>query len=338
MTAGRAPVPDRPTGSAPVVVLSGGVGGAKLVLGLSRVVDPAALTVVANTGDDFDHLGLRVCPDVDTLVYALAGLDDPAAGWGRAGESGNFMAAGGGLGEDTWFFLGDKDLAMHVARTRRLAAGERLGAVTRDVCRRLGVAARILPMSDDPVSTVVETGEGRLPFQHYFVRDRCRPAVRGFRYDGAEAAAPGAGVMEALAAEGLRAAIVAPSNPFVSIDPILAVPGVREALRACRAPVVAVTPIVGRRAIKGPTAKMMRELGVEVSPVAVARRYRDFADGFVLDASDAELAARVTASGLRALTVNTVMDSLDDRTMLARDVLEFCDQLSGPAAGRRASR
>ena len=329
-------------GRAPVVVLSGGVGVAKLVLGLSRVVDPAALTVVANTGDDFDHLGLRVCPDVDTLVYALAGLDDPAAGWGRAGESGNFMAAVGALGEDTWFFLGDKDLAMHVARTRRLAAGERLGAVTRDVCRRLGVAARILPMSDDPVSTVVETGEGRLPFQHYFVRDRCRPAVRGFRYDGAEAAAPGAGVMEALAAEGLRAAIVAPSNPFVSIDPILAVPGVREALRACRAPVVAVTPIVGRRAIKGPTAKMMRELGVEVSPVAVARRYRDFADGFVLDASDAALAARVTASGLRALTVNTVMDSLDDRTMLARDVLEFCDQLSGqlsgPAAGRRASR
>ena len=338
MTAGRAPVPDRPTGSAPVVVLSGGVGGAKLVLGLSRVVDPAALTVVANTGDDFDHLGLRVCPDVDTLVYALAGLDDPATGWGRAGESGNFMEAVGALGEDTWFFLGDKDLAMHVARTRRLAAGERLGAVTGGVCRRLGVAARILPMSDDPVSTVVETGEGRLPFQHYFVRDRCRPAVRGFRYDGAETAAPGAGVMEALAAEGLRAAIVAPSNPFVSIDPILAVPGVREALRACRAPVVAVTPIVGRRAIKGPTAKMMRELGVEVSPVAVARRYRDFADGFVLDASDAELAPRVTASGLRALTVNTVMDSLDDRTMLARDVLEFCDQLSGPAAGRRASR
>ncbi len=337
MTARREPPRDRPRGSAPVVVLSGGVGGAKLALGLSRVVEAASLTVVANTGDDFDHLGLRICPDIDTLVYTLSGLGDPGAGWGRAGESGNFMEAAGVLGEDTWFFLGDKDLAMHVARTRRLAAGERLSSVTRDVCRRLGAAARVLPMSDDRVATVVRTKEGRLPFQHYFVRDRCGPPVRGFEYDGAAAAAPGPGILDALAAEGLRAVVVAPSNPYVSIDPVLAVPGLREALRDCRAPVVAVTPIVAGDSLKGPTAKMMRELGVEVSPVSVARRYADFIDGFVLDAADAGLAPRVEAPGLGVRIANTVMDSLEDRVMLARAVLEFCDHMPSPSGGRRAS-
>ena len=338
MTAGRTPTRNRPPDSAPVVVLSGGVGGAKLALGLSHFVNSAALTIVANTGDDFDHLGLRVCPDIDTLVYTLSGLDNPDTGWGRAGESGSFMEAIEALGEDTWFFLGDKDLAMHVARTRRLAAGERLSSITRDVCRRLGVAARILPMSDDPVSTVVETVESRLPFQHYFVRDRCQPVVRRFEYDGAETAAASAELLDVLAVEWLRAVIVAPSNPFVSIDPILAVPGIRGALRMCRAPVVAVTPIVGGDSIKGPTAKMMRELDVEVSPVAIALHYEDFVDGFVLDTVDAELASRVKALGIDALTTNTMMDSLDDRVMLARDVLEFCDQIPRPSGGGRASR
>ena len=217
--------------SASYVALSGGVGGAKLALGLCDVLeDPSRLTVVANTGDDFEHLGLKVCPDLDTLTYTLSGLANEETGWGRAGESGAFMEALGALGGETWFFLGDKDLAIHVERTRRLQAGESLSAVTAALCARLGVPARIVPMSDDPVPTVVETPEGPLAFQHYFVRERCRPAVLGFRYEGAERARPCAAFVDALAAPDLGAVVVCPSNPYISIDPILAVPGVRAAL------------------------------------------------------------------------------------------------------------
>ena len=231
------------------VALSGGVGGAKLALGLCDVLeDPGRLTVVANTGDDFEHLGLQVCPDLDTLTYTLAGLANEETGWGRAGESGAFMEALGALGGETWFFLGDKDLAIHVERTRRLRAGESLSTVTSALCTRLGIRARIVPMSDDPVPTVVETPEGPLAFQHYFVRERCRPKVRGFRHEGAERARPAPRSSTPLAAPDLGAVIVCPSNPYISIDPILAVPGVRAALAACEAPVIAVSPSsAGRR-------------------------------------------------------------------------------------------
>ena len=323
--------------TASVIALSGGVGGAKLVLGLTRVMDPALLTVVANTGDDFDHLGLRVCPDIDTLVYTLSGLSNPETGWGRQGESGHFMDELSNLGEETWFFLGDKDLAMHVARTRRLASGQHLSEVTRDVCETLGLKVRILPMSDDSVATLVETEEELLPFQHYFVRDRCTPRVRGFQFDGASSAAPNPAFLDALADRQLQAVIIAPSNPFISIDPILALPGVRSALRDCAAPVISVTPIVHGEAIKGPTAKMMRELDIETSAVAVARHYEDIIDGFVLDSADADIASQVEALGIATITTNTVMDSLDDRVMLARDVLEFCHQISSPTGGRHVS-
>ena len=323
--------------SAPVIALSGGVGGAKLVLGLTQAMDPASLTVIANTGDDFDHLGLRVCPDIDTLVYTLSGLSNPETGWGREGESGRFMDVLSELGEETWFFLGDKDLAMHVARTRRLALGQRLTEITRDIAQSLGVTTRILPMSDDPVATRVDTEEGLLPFQHYFVRDRCAPRVRGFQFDGAASAAPNPALLDALADKRLHAVIIAPSNPFISIDPILAVPGVRAALRDCAAPVVAVTPIVHGEAIKGPTAKMMRELDIETTAVAVARHYADIIDGFVLDAADADIASQVEALGIATITTNTVMDSLDDRVMLGRDVLEFCHQISSPAGDHPVS-
>lgn len=310
------------------VALSGGVGGAKLALGLADVLaDPGRLTVVANTGDDFEHLGLRVCPDLDTLTYTLAGIANEETGWGRAGESGAFMEALAALGGETWFFLGDKDLALHVERTRRLRAGESLGAVTAAIVERLGIRARIVPMSDDPVPTVVETEDGPLAFQHYFVRERCRPKVRGFRHEGAERARPCAAFLEALAAPGLGAVVICPSNPYISIDPILAVPGVRAALAACRAPVIAVSPIVGRLAVKGPTAKMMEERGIEPGATAIAAHYAGLIDGLVLDEADRAHAPAIAAAGVAVEVTATFMTTRVDKQALARAVLAFAGRL-----------
>ena len=315
------------------MALSGGVGGAKLALGLCDVLDdPRCLTIVANTGDDFAHLGLRVCPDLDTLTYTLAGIADPETGWGRAGESGAFMAALGALGGETWFFLGDRDLATHVERTRRLAAGESLSAVTAAFCARLGILARIVPMSDDPVPTIVETDEGPLAFQHYFVRERCRPRVLGFRHEGAERARPSAAFLDALGAPDLGAVIVCPSNPYISIDPILAVSGVRAALGACRAPVVAVSPIVGGRAVKGPTAKMMAERGVAPSAAAVAGHYAGLIDGFVLDEADRAEAAGIAATGVAVEVTATVMSGRAEKQALARTVLAFAERIGAQSS------
>ena len=241
-----------------VLALSGGVGGAKLVLGLRNIVPPGKLTVVANTGDDFEHLGLHVSPDIDTLLYTLAGLDNPATGWGRRDETWTFMAALAALGGETWFRLGDGDLAVHVERTRRLRAGEPLSHVVRDFADRLNVRASIVPMSDAPVRTRVRTSDGWLDFQRYFVEQQCRPAVTDFMYDGAATAAPHPDFVAAISHLELRAIVICPSNPFISIEPILALPGIRQALAACAAPVVAVAPIIGGEAVKGPTAKMMR--------------------------------------------------------------------------------
>ncbi|MFP6745504.1 MAG: 2-phospho-L-lactate transferase [Alphaproteobacteria bacterium] len=304
-----------------VLALSGGVGGAKLALGLSRVMDPAGLTVVANTGDDFVHLGLPVSPDIDTLVYTLSGLVNTELGWGRAGETWTFMAALEALGGETWFQLGDGDLAMHVERGRRLAAGEGLGAITADISARLGIGAAILPMSDDLVRTIVETPDGPLDFQHYFVRERCAPTVTGFRFDGVEAARPQPLFLAALEDPDLAAVIICPSNPFISIDPILALPGVRAAMASCPSPVIAVSPIVGGRAIKGPTAKMMGELGMPAMAAAVAAHYGDVIDGFVIDQADATIADQLHATGLRVHITSTVMKNLADREALAREVL-----------------
>ena len=312
------------------VALSGGVGGAKLALGLSDVLDdPRRLTIVANTGDDFEHLGLKVCPDLDTLTYTLAGLANAETGWGRAGESGAFMEALGALGGETWFFLGDKDLAIHVERTRRLNAGESLSAVTAALCERLGIRARIVPMSDDPVPTIVETPEGPLAFQHYFVRERCRPTVLGFRHEGATQARASAGFLDALAAPDLGAVIVCPSNPYISIDPILAVPSVRAALASCRAPVIAVSPIIGGQAVKGPTAKMMFDRGIAPSAAAIAEHYAGLIDGFVLDEADHAEAAALAATGLAVEVTATMMIARADKQALARAVLDFAGQISG---------
>ncbi len=310
-----------------VVALSGGIGGAKLALGLSKVLPPGELTVIANVGDDFEHLGLHVAPDLDTLTYTLAGVNNPDTGWGRADETWNFLAALETLGGETWFRLGDRDLATHVERTRRLRAGAPLSRITETFCARLGVAARVLPASDDPVRTVVQTADGPLAFQHYFVRERCRPAVTGFEFEGARAARPAPGVLEALADPALEAVVICPSNPFISIDPILAVPGLRAAVAGANAPVIAVSPIVGGAALKGPTAKMMEELGLPTSATAVARHYGGLLAGFVLDSADAALAGEVEALGMEVLVTDTVMHTLEDRIALARAALGFARRL-----------
>ena len=322
--------------SDPVVeclALSGGVGGAKLVVGLARLIAPGRLMVAANTGDDFEHLGLHVSPDIDTLVYTLSGLANPETGWGRAGETWNFMATLAALGGETWFQLGDNDLAMHVERTRRLRAGETLSAITADLGARLGATARIVPMSDDPVRTIVETPSGPLDFQSYFVRQRCAPAVTGLRFDGATAARPQAQILEALADPALEAVVICPSNPLISIDPILALPGLRERLARCAAPVIAVSPIVGGRALKGPTAKMMGELGMAVTAAAVAAHYGGLLDGFVIDRADENLAGELRAAGLAVRVADTVMASLEDREALAREVLGLAGEIRDGGGG-----
>ena len=310
-----------------VLALTGGIGGAKLALGFAKVLDPGQVSFVVNTGDDFEHLGFHVSPDVDTLVYTLAGEANVETGWGRQDESWHFMCAARQLGLETWFRLGDRDLALHVYRRQRLADGATLTEVTREACRRLGVTQAVLPMSNDPVRTRVLTPDGPLAFQHYFVRDRCRPAVTGFEFDGIEDAAINpeiASVVDAIASgNGLGAIVICPSNPFVSVDPILGLPGMRDMLQSAGVPIIAVSPIVGGRAIKGPTAKMMRELGIPTSATAVARHYRDLITGFVLDQCDADRESEVADLGLATMVTQTVMSSLDERIALARDVLAF---------------
>jgi LPPG:FO 2-phospho-L-lactate transferase len=311
-----------------VIALSGGVGGAKLALGLSRVLPAGDLTVIVNTGDDFEHLGLAISPDIDTLLYTLAGLDNPITGWGQRDESWQFMVALEALGGATWFRLGDRDLATHVERTRRLNAGETLSQVTDDFRRRFGIAARMLPMSDDPVRTHVRTAQAWLDFQDYFVRHRCDPAITEIAFKGADVARPHPEFLAALRDPGLRAVVICPSNPFISIEPILALPGVRATLRDCAAPVIAVAPIIGGRAVKGPTAKMMRELGIEASAAAVATRYDDVIDAYVVDRADA-----ASCGGLDCAIVpaKALMETMADREALARVVLEAADRVLEPA-------
>jgi LPPG:FO 2-phospho-L-lactate transferase len=311
-----------------VLALCGGVGGAKLALGLYRVLAPHGLALCVNTGDDFVHLGLHVSPDLDTVMYALAGLDNPETGWGRRGETWTFMQALETLGGETWFRLGDGDLATHVERTRRLARGENLTAVTGDFARRLGIEAELLPMSDDPVRTLVETSEGRLPFQRYFVARRCEPAVSRIILEGAERAKPNPPVIAALRSPDLALVVICPSNPYLSVDPILALPALRQALEDRAAPAVAISPLIGGRAVKGPTAKIMTELGVPQTQASIARHYHGLIDGIMIDRSD-----HAEAAGLSLTTRITgiLMTSLEDRERLAREALEF-----GASLDRRA--
>jgi LPPG:FO 2-phospho-L-lactate transferase len=308
-----------------ILALAGGVGGAKLAAGLARVLGDS-LTVVVNTGDDFEHLGLSISPDLDTVMYTLAGLNNREQGWGLAGETWSFMSMLERLGGETWFRLGDHDLAIHVERTRRLAAGESLSAITAALCSKLGVRCRVAPMTDDRVRTLVRTDEGTLAFQPYFVRRRCEPRLEGLSFEGAATAKPGEALQSAL--HEARAIVLCPSNPWLSIAPILALPGVRPALENRRASVVAVSPIIGGQAVKGPAAKIMRELGLESSALEVARYYSGLVDGFVMDHADAALAPAVEALGMRALVTQTLMRDADTQEALGRHTLEFVETLS----------
>ncbi len=302
-----------------IVALAGGVGAARFLDGLARVIAPERIFVIGNTGDDEEIHGLHVSPDLDTVVYTLAGLADPARGWGLRGDTFRALDALARLGAETWFRLGDGDLATHIYRTRRLRAGVPLSRVTREIAAALGVRAAVTPVCDTPLRTMVSTAIGALPFQTYFVKRRARDRVTGLRFKGARQARPAQGVLAAI--RRAAAVLVCPSNPFISIGPILAVPGVRAALGEARAPVVAVSPIVGGRALKGPAAAMMRSLGVPATPAGIAGLYRDFLDVLVFDRVDAKYAAAVEAMGIAAVVTDTVMDGLPSKKALARAAL-----------------
>ncbi len=304
-----------------VLALSGGVGGAKLAAGLAAVIPPERLTIAVNTGDDFEHLGLTVCPDIDSVVYAMAGLNDRQRGWGVVDESWRMMEQLRSLGEADWFNLGDRDLAMHIARSWRLRAGESLSAVTARLTNQLGIAHRVVPMSDAPVRTQVETDAGWLDFQHYFVREQCRPVVKAICFSGTPGAGPSAGLAEALARPDLAAVVLCPSNPFLSVDPILAVDGVRQALLSLKVPRIAVSPLIGGKALKGPLSKMLDELGFEGSNTAIAAHYGALISHLVIDRTDEDGALALRASGLQVTLAETLMKSSEDQARLARDVL-----------------
>jgi len=324
-----APNLDNPS---PVVALAGGVGGAKFAAGLQEALPPGALTAIVNTGDDFEHWGLTICPDIDTVLYGLANVNNPETGWGRANETWGVLTETERLGGEAWFRLGDKDLALHLLRNQWLQAGVTLTEVTDRLRQALAVPSRILPMCNEPVRTLVHTDEGDLPFQDYFVRRRCEPAFRGLTFVGADNAALAPEV-----AESLRAAaqiIICPSNPYLSVDPILSVPGLRKLLRESDAPVVAVSPIVGGRAVKGPVAKMMREMGhLEHLPQTIVEHYAGLLDGFIIDQQDRAEESQLL---LPALVTDTIMTDLPSKRRLATEVLQFGQSLRDgkPTANR----
>ncbi len=299
-----------------IVALAGGVGGAKLAHGLAEILPPKDLTVIVNTGDDFEHLGLYICPDLDTVCYTLAGLANFETGWGRANESWNTIANIEKLGGPSWFRLGDQDFATHLERTRRLKQGKSLSQITHEFCEAWDIKHTILPMSDSAVRTIVDTDEGELAFQEYFVHRRCAPRVKGFRFDGVDSAKPAAGAREAI--DSADAVIICPSNPWVSVDPILKVLG------KINKPVVAVSPIIGGKTVKGPAAKMYAELGIEPSALAVAEHYRGILTGFVLDTVDKTFAKQIN---IKTLVTDTLMQNIADRARLANDVLHFVGSL-----------
>ena len=307
-----------------IVALAGGVGGAKLADGLAQLVPPEDLTIVVNTGDDFEHLGLYICPDLDTVCYTLAGLANPATGWGRAAESFQVLENVQNLGGPGWFQIGDKDFATHLERSRRLREGQSLSQITSDFCTTWGIRVSVMPMSDGSVHTMVNTKDsGELSFQEYFVHRNCEPVVTGFRFEGINSAMTAPGVLKAV--ENADAVVVCPSNPWVSIDPILALKHLRAALS--KKIVLAVSPIIRGQTIKGPAAKMYTEMGIQPSALAVAEHYLDFLTGFVLDNQDESLVEKFS---IPVKTAQTVMKTRNDRRKLAQDVLNLIQKLKIP--------
>ena len=310
-----------------VVAFAGGVGGSKLAHGLSMTMPPENLTIIVNTGDDFTHFGLKVCPDLDTVCYTLADLANHETGWGRKDEAWTAMQSVQQLGGATWFKLGDRDLGTHLERTHRLNSGQTLSQITSDFSQAWNIEARVLPMSDNDVPTIVITDEGELPFQEYFVARRCEPRVSAFRFEGIEKALPAPGVLDAI--ESADVIIFCPSNPWVSIGPILALPGVRQSLRDKL--VVAVSPIIGGEVVKGPAAKMFADFGIKPSALAVAQHYQNLLDGFIFDQLDRSYRSDIKALGMRAFSTDTLMNSVKDRRTLAQKILRFCQELIVPS-------
>lgn len=304
-----------------VVALAGGVGGSKLAYGLAQLVAPEHLTIIVNTGDDFEHLGLYIAPDLDTVMYTLAGINNPATGWGVKDESWNMMAAMARYVGPTWFQLGDRDLATHLLRTTWLHDNYSYNQVTKDLCRRLGVRCTVLPMTEQPVRTMVQTETGELAFQEYFVKLKCEPVVTGLRYAGAEGAQPSREVVSAVRQSDVI--VFCPSNPLLSIDPILALPTMRRVLTASRSPKIAVSPLIKGQALKGPAAKLMKELNMDVSATGVAHHLREVLTDFVIDHADQAEEAAITNLGLRTLVTGTVMTSNETKVQLAQEVLAF---------------
>lgn len=306
-------------GNETIVALAGGVGGAKMAQGLMRVVQPPQLTVVVNTADDFEHHGLRICPDIDTVLYTLAGIANPVTGWGIAGDTTAALDAMTRLGEDPWFIIGDQDLATHVLRTKRLRLGSALSDVTQELALSLGVRASVLPVTDDTIATYIETPHGTFEFQEYFVRRRQQDDVLDVRVAGIGSAEPAPGVLDAITTADVI--LFCPSNPIVSIGPILQVPGVRHAIHHSQAVRIAVSPIIGGKALKGPADKMLTTLGHEPSALGVARIYADLIDAMVIDEVDAGLTGAIEALGIRVATLQSIMGDTEDRARFAGEVL-----------------
>ncbi len=317
-----------------ILALAGGVGGAKLANGLSLVKDPCDLVIAVNTGDDFTHLGFHISPDLDSVIYKLGGINDPVRGWGMADETWNFMKALSRIGGETWFQIGDRDLATHVERTQRLAEGQTLSKVTQKLCRSHQISHNIVPMSDHRVGTIVDTEEGDFFFQDYFVKLSCKPVFTGVHFKGMEQAVPAPGFASALSNPALEAVIICPSNPFISIEPILSVPGIRKTLKNLQVPVVAVSPIIGNKSIKGPAAKMLAEIGFPVSPLGIVKFYGEKIDGILIDQLDAHLEKDIVKEGVQVLVTKTLMSSTSDEKLLAEDTLKFTNQLKNRSEKR----
>ena len=317
----------KPENQIKYIALSGGVGGAKLALGLEKIIQSENLMVIGNVGDDFRHFGLHISPDIDTLLYTLSGKSDVEKGWGLADETWEFMSAMKELGGDTWFQLGDRDLATHVERTQRLQSGESLSEITEYFRRTFGIGAQIIPATDDQLRTIVETDIGVLNFQEYFVRERCNPRIQNLHFQGSETALPQHELTKALRSKELHSIIFCPSNPLLSIDPILSIQGLKKALADSGAKIVAVTPIVGGAAIKGPAAKNLNELGYLVSATTVAKHYQGLIHGFVLDNRDHQEAQQIEKLGIAVLVADTIMNDLETKMQLADKTLEFANSL-----------
>jgi LPPG:FO 2-phospho-L-lactate transferase len=309
-----------------VVLLVGGVGGAKLAVGLANILPPHALSIIVNTGDDFEHLGLSISPDLDTVLYSLAGLANPQTGWGITDDTFHAMSMVEHYGGPTWFRLGDRDLATSLIRTSMLRQGKSLTEVMQHLTTHLGIEHGILPMTDQLVRTRLETDQGPLAFQEYFVRERWQPAVRSIRFEGAQNARPSAAVTKALGQATLI--VFGPSNPFLSIDPILAIPGIREQIAGSAAPCIAVSPIIGGKAIKGPAAKLMAELGLDVSPIGIARHYEDLLEGIILDTVDSKLCEEIEKLTVRVTARDILMTSLVQKTEMAQSLLHWAEEFS----------